>query len=110
MYRIPPVFSVPHSCIFPSPHSIPFISISCANSITSVPWEKEIKSSDCCCFIAKLSPTLWDPTTATHQASLSFTISQSLLKLLSFELVMLSNHFILCHHLMMLKSESDPVK
>ena len=33
---------------------------------------------------------------AAHQASLSFTISQSLLKLLSIELVMPSNHLILC--------------
>ena len=37
--------------------------------------------------------TLW---TAAHQASLSFTISWSLLKLMSIELVMLSNHLILC--------------
>ena len=36
------------------------------------------------------------PWTAAHQASLSFTISQSLLKLMSIELVMPSNHFILC--------------
>ena len=33
------------------------------------------------------------PWTALHQASLSFTISQSLLKLMSIELVMPSNHF-----------------
>ena len=37
------------------------------------------------------------PWTAAHQASLSFTISQSLLKLMSTELVMPSNHLILCH-------------
>ena len=36
------------------------------------------------------------PRTAAHQASLSFTISLSLLKLMSIELVMLSNHLILC--------------
>ena len=36
------------------------------------------------------------PWTATHQASLSFTISGSLLKLMSIELVMPSNHLILC--------------
>ena len=34
-------------------------------------------------------------------ASLPFTISQSLLKLMSIELVMLSNHLILCHHLLL---------
>ena len=36
------------------------------------------------------------PWTAAHQASLSFTISQSLLKLMSIDLVMPSNHLILC--------------
>ena len=37
------------------------------------------------------------PWTATRQASLSFIISQSLLKLMSIELVMPSSHLILCH-------------
>jgi len=37
------------------------------------------------------------PWTATHQASLSITNSQRLFKLMSIELVMLFNHFILCH-------------
>ena len=44
------------------------------------------------------------PWTAARQASLSFTISQSLLKLMSFESVMPSNHFILCHPLLLLPS------
>ena len=44
------------------------------------------------------------PLTATHQASLSFTISQSLLKLMSIESVMPSNHLILCHPLLLLPS------
>ena len=42
--------------------------------------------------------------TAAHQASLSFTVSQSLLKLLSIESVMPSNHLILCHPLLLLPS------
>ena len=37
------------------------------------------------------------PWTAAHQASLSITNSQSLLKLMSIESVMPSNHLILCH-------------
>ena len=37
------------------------------------------------------------PWTAAHQASLSFTISQRLLKLMSIELMMPSNHLILSH-------------
>ena len=44
------------------------------------------------------------PWTAACQASLSFTISQSLLKLMSIESVMLSNHLILCHPLLLLPS------
>ena len=40
------------------------------------------------------------PWTAARQASLSFTISQSLLKFISNELVMISNHLILCHPLL----------
>ena len=39
--------------------------------------------------------------TATHQASLSIMNSQSLLKLMSIELVLPSNHLILCHLLLL---------
>ena len=44
------------------------------------------------------------PWTAAHQASLSITNSQSLLKLISIELVMPSNHLILCRPLLLLPS------
>ena len=44
------------------------------------------------------------PWTATCQASLSFTISQRLLKLISIESVMPSNHLNLCHLLLLLPS------
>ena len=44
------------------------------------------------------------PWTAAHQVSLSFTISQSLLKLMSVELMMPSNHLILCCRLLLLPS------
>ena len=44
------------------------------------------------------------PWTAARQASLSFTISQSLFRFISIELVMLSNYFILCHPLLLLLS------
>ena len=40
------------------------------------------------------------PWTAAHQASLSFTIAQSLLKLMSIESVMPSSHLILCRPLL----------
>ena len=41
------------------------------------------------------------PCTAAHQASMSFNISQSLLRLMSIESVMLFNHLILCHPLLL---------
>ena len=44
------------------------------------------------------------PWTAPCQASLSFTISWSLLKFMSTESVMPSNHLILCHPLLLLPS------
>ena len=44
------------------------------------------------------------PWTAACQASLSFSVYQSLLRFMSTELVMLSKHLILCHHLLLLPS------
>ena len=44
------------------------------------------------------------PWTAAHEASPSFNISQSLLKLMSIELVMPSSHLILCRPLFFLPS------
>ena len=41
------------------------------------------------------------PWTAARQPSLSFTISQTLLKLMSMESVMPSNHLVLCHPLLL---------
>ena len=59
----------------------------------------------CCCYlVTQLGPTLCDPWTATCQASLSFTSSQRLLKLMSIEPVMPSNHLILCCPLLLLPS------
>ena len=49
----------------------------------------------------RLFATSW---TAAHQASLSFTIFRSLLKLTTFELMMPSNHLILYHPLLLLPS------
>ena len=49
----------------------------------------------------QLCPTLW---TAAHQASLSIIDSRRLLRLLSIELVMPSNHLILCCPLLLLPS------
>ena len=54
--------------------------------------------------VAKSCSTLCDPMTAAHQASLPFTISPSLFKLMSTESLMPSNHLILCHPLLLLPS------
>ena len=51
-----------------------------------------------------VSNSLETPWTAAHQASLSIMNSQNLLKLLSIESVMPSNHLILCHPLLLLPS------
>ena len=50
------------------------------------------------CSVVSDSVTTW---TAAHQDSLSITNSRSLLKLISIELVMPSNHLILCHPLLL---------
>ena len=57
----------------------------------------------CCKFssVAQLCLNLCDPWTTACQASLSITNSQSLLKLMSIESVMPSNHLILCHPLLL---------
>ena len=54
--------------------------------------------------------TLCDPWTAAPQDSLSFTGSQSLLKLMSIELVMPSNHLILCLPLLLLPSTFSSIR
>ena len=57
-----------------------------------------------CCPVAQFCLTFATPWTAACQASLSFTISRNLLKLMSTEWVMPSNHFILCCPLLLLPS------
>ena len=51
--------------------------------------------------VTQSCPTLW---TAAHQASLSFTMSQRVLKLMSTESVMPFSHLTLCHPLLLLPS------
>ena len=62
----------------------------------------------CCVLLVVQSLSLvWlfvNPWTAAYQTTLSFTIFRSLLKLMSIELMMLSNHLILCHPLLLLPS------
>ena len=51
-----------------------------------------------------------NPWTEAHQTPLSTTISQSLLKFRSIELMVLSNHLILCHPLLLLPSISSRIR
>ena len=51
-----------------------------------------------------MSDSLWNPWAIGYQASLSIPNSQGLLKLMSIESVMPSNHLILCHLLLLLPS------
>ena len=54
--------------------------------------------------VAQLYQLVATPWTAAHQASLCITNSRSLFKLMSIELVMPSNHLILCRPLLLLPS------
>ena len=65
---------------------------------------KTSAGNHCCvlCLAAQSCPTFATPWTSACQASLSITNSQSLPKHMSFELVMPSNHLILCHLLFLL--------
>ena len=67
----------------PVPHQLPELTQTHVHQVSDV-W---------------LFETQW---TAAHQASLSFTISRSLLKLMPFGLMMPSNHLIFCHLLLLL--------
>ena len=54
--------------------------------------------------VVQLLSLVWlfvNPWTATHQASLSYTFPWCILKFISFELVIPSNHIVLCHPLLL---------
>ena len=60
-----------------------------------------------CVFVVQLlsrAPFLATPWTVARQVSLSSTVSWSFLRFMSIESVMLSNHLILCHPLLLLPS------
>ena len=67
------------------------------SSLTLCLWRVSL---DCCCSVAQLCLFV-TPWTAACQSSLSLTVSQSLLKLMSIKSVMRSNHLILCHPLLL---------
>ena len=65
-----------------------------------------LKNTCCyCCSLAKSCPWI-----AACQVPLSSTLSWSLLKFMSIDLVMLSSHFILCHPLLLLPSNFPSIR
>ena len=94
---------------FPSPGNLPrdwtwisciagrFFTIWATNAHSNLSQFSSVQLLSC----VRLFATPW---TAAHQASLSITNSQSLLKLMSIESVMLSNHLIICRPLLLLPS------
>ena len=85
---------VPWLCVASPPEPVGHSSLKCLPSIVSHPFHP------CRHSVAKFVA----PWTAAYQASLSFTVSQSLLTLMSVESVMLSNHLILCCPILLLAS------
>ena len=70
-------------------------------------WEYPRNRENYCFLLFNLGSYVWlfaTPWTVAHQASLSFTISWSLLILMSIKTVMPSNHLILCSPLLLLHS------
>ena len=67
-------------------------------------FQKQKIGGGCCCSVAKSCPALYTPVDCSMPGFLSFTISWSLLKLRSIQLVMSSNHLILYHPLFFLPS------
>ena len=97
----------------PTPVFLPGKSHGWRSLVSYSPWShKELETTEQLHFlsfhhpssVAQLCPALCHPWTAACQVSLSITNSQSLLKLMSIESVMPSNHLILCHPFLLLPS------
>ena len=93
--------AMPSSMVSPQPRDQTCVSwVCCFGKCTTPRFQpaKALTSS-----VQSLSPVqlFAIPWTAARQASLSITNSQSLLKLMSIESVMPSNHLILCHPLLL---------
>ena len=88
----------------PPPHSHhpnhPTHMTTCPSTSPAGLWEAQFSSVQ----LLSRVPLFVIPRTAARQASLSITNSQSLIKLMSIESVMPSNHLILCHPLLLLPS------
>ena len=96
---------------FPSPEDLPDPGIVPASPVWSA-WQTyclplshhQFSSVQFSHSVTHSCSTLWIPWTVAHQASLSITNSQSLLKLMFIESVIPSSHLILCRPLLLLPS------
>ena len=87
-----------------------YIQIVGENSLTAANSEKQLIWSQALTLTVLLSSVTQSRPSVAHQASLSITNSQSLLKLMFIESVMPSNHLILCHPLLLLPSNFPTIK
>ena len=83
-------------CCSPCGHKVSYMTDQLNNNNIFISFQFSSVAQSCLTFAT--------PRTAAHVASLSITNSQSLLKLMSIELVMPSNHLILCCPLLLLPS------
>ena len=88
----------------PSTSPVPGLSYSSSLlTLTTTSSGGRVLAYFCCCSLSH-SQLFVTPRTAACQASMSFTVSRSLLKFMPIELMMLSNHLILCRPLLLLPS------
>ena len=92
------VFHMKLTCLAPHSHVVSLPNQSLVTQSISLPpwWCRCWDSKELLFSCSVVSDSLQPPWTAARQASLSFTISQSFLKLMPIESVMPSNHLILC--------------
>ena len=85
-------------------HSKPVPALGSWDTLKLWSLTQTFQSELCCWSVAQARSTLCDPMDAACHASLSCTLSWSLLKLMSIESMIPSNHLILCHLLLLLPS------
>ena len=96
-----------HETSFPDVKRVSSLKLRWTQSWVSGSCKIKVKIHElyCCCSVAKscltLRPRGLQRTRLRFSLSLFFTISWSLLRLMSIEAVMPSNHLILCHHLLL---------
>ena len=94
------------TCRFQRSHLPPLVFLSSLNPVGLWCLDKLLSKLFAVVVVQSLSCVQFSttPRAAAHQASLSFTTSQSLLKSVANESVMPSNHLILCYTLLLLPS------